>query len=75
MHSDQPSYSATNRIYPKRILTPKEFHEALDGTIGLQSIYEMLRAGRIKSIKIGTHYKIPCTEVDDFISREAGLAQ
>lgn len=55
----------------KRLLTPVEFHHALGGAIGRSSIYELLRANRIRHVRVGRKLLIPAQEVDDFIQREA----
>lgn len=54
----------------KRLLTPVEFHQALGGAIGRSSIYELLRANRIRHVRVGRKLLIPAQEVDDFIQRE-----
>jgi len=53
-------------------LTPHQFYEAIDRAIGINSIYGLIRSGRLKSVQIGNRYIIPATEVNDFFSREAG---
>jgi len=55
-----------------RGLTPREFYEAIDRAIGINSIYGLIRSGRLKSVRIGNRYVIPVTEVNDFFLREAG---
>lgn len=55
----------------KPLLTPAEFHQALGGTIGRSSIYQMLRANRIRHVRVGRKLLIPAQEVADFILREA----
>lgn len=37
------------------------------------SAYKLLKNGDIKSFKIGSHYKIPSTSVDEYIKRMTGL--
>ena len=37
------------------------------------SAYSLLKKGEIKSFKIGTHYKIPASAVDEYIKRMTGL--
>lgn len=58
----------------KLLLTPDEFRDALGGAIGRGSIYELVRAGRIRSVRLGRKILIPITEVNAFIEREAGEA-
>lgn len=53
------------------LLTPSEFHGELGGCIGRNSIYEMLRAGRIRSVRLGRKLLIPRSELTAFIEREA----
>lgn len=55
----------------KLLLTPDEFRECLGGAIGRNSIYELLRADRIKHLKIGRKLLIPYSEVENFPMREA----
>lgn len=57
----------------KLLLTPAEFCAALDGAIGRNSAYELIRAGRIRSIKLGRKILIPQVEVNAFIERETGV--
>ena len=55
----------------KPLLTPREFHEAMHGAIGLAKIYELLHAKRIKHTRLGRKILIPRREVVDFPHREA----
>lgn len=41
--------------------------------ISRNSTYNLLKKGEIKSFKIGTHYKIPSSAVDEYIKRKTGL--
>ena len=60
----------------KPLLTPEEFRTvALGGTIGRNSIYELIRANRIKHVKVGRKILIPRSEARDFPAREAGLSK
>ena len=60
----------------KPLLTPEEFRTvALGGTIGRNSIYELIRANRIKHVKVGRKILIPRSEARDFPQREAGLPE
>lgn len=54
----------------KPLLTPDEFREALGNTIGRSSIYELLKTGRIKFVRIGRRILIPQNEVETFVQRE-----
>lgn len=53
------------------LITVDEMAEAL--SISRTSAYALLRTGQIASFKIGRHYKIPSTAVDDYIKRMTGL--
>lgn len=57
----------------KPLLTPEEYYRAFDGAIGRGSIYELLRAGRIRHVRLGRKILIPRSELDDFPIREASL--
>ena len=57
------------------LLTPEEFRTvALGGTIGRNSIYELIRANRIKHVKVGRKILIPRSEAHDFPKRETELS-
>ena len=43
--------------------------------IGRNTIYELLRSGKIKAFKIGSSWKIPKKAVDDYIASESKLKQ
>ena len=49
--------------------------DELAGTLQISrtSAYSLLKKGVIKSFKIGSHYKIPATAVDEYIKRMTGL--
>lgn len=51
------------------LLSPRQFHEALGGSIGINSIYELIRAGTIKSVRLGRKILIPRRELIDFPHR------
>lgn len=71
---DQPASSRPSGSTPirqRRILTPRQFHEEVDGVIGINTIYELLQTHRIRHVKIGSRYKIPYSEIDEFFIREA----
>ena len=56
----------------KSLLSPDEFREMHFPMIGRNNLYELLRAKRIKSIKVGRKILIPASEVQDFPLREVG---
>ena len=49
------------------ILTVKELMDYL--AIGKNTAYDLLKSNKIKSIRIGRVYKIPKTEVQEYIRR------
>jgi len=49
-----------------RLYTINQVTEIL--SIGRTSTYELIRSGRLKSIKIGSSRRIPSTSVDDFLA-------
>lgn len=53
------------------LISVDELAEALE--ISRNSAYSLLKNGEIRSFKIGKHYKIPITSVDEYISRMTGL--
>ncbi|MCA9840006.1 MAG: helix-turn-helix domain-containing protein [Trueperaceae bacterium] len=53
------------------VLTIQEFYEALEQTVGINSIRALVKAGQIKSIKVGNKHLIPRSEVTDWLQREA----
>lgn len=53
------------------VLTPRQFHEVTGRVIGLNSIYELLRAQRIRHVKIGSRFLILASETTAFFDREA----
>lgn len=57
-----------------KVLTIRQFYDATHGVIGLNSLYELARSGRLKSVRIGRKLLILASEVDDFFVREAGSA-
>lgn len=56
-----------------RVLTPREFHIAIGGVVGINRIYELLRSNRLRHVRIGSRYLILSSEVDDFFAREAAM--
>jgi len=57
---------------PKPFYTPAEFYTALGGTIGRSAIYELVRANRIRHVRLGRKILIPATELTEFPHREMG---
>lgn len=65
-----PSTATGNQ--PQPLLTPREFHRALGGKVGRDSIYRLIREDRIRSIRLSPRKTlIPYSEVIDFPKREA----
>jgi excisionase family DNA binding protein len=59
----------------KALLSPKEVYEAFGGAIGYNAVYELVRSGRIKSIRLGRKILVPRSELEDWLEREAGEAR
>ena len=55
-------------MYPD-VLTVKEVREIL--RIGINNVYQMLKSGELKSIKIGRIYKIKKENVIEYINRKS----
>ncbi len=55
--------------YEKPLLTPEEFKKLIG--IGRNSVYGLLEARKIKSIRVGRKILIPRSELQDFLVREA----
>lgn len=52
-------------------LTPEQFRtSALGGCIGRGTLYELIRAKRIRHVRIGRKILIPASEATDFPERE-----
>ena len=56
---------------PPPVLTPEGFHHSIGGALGKNRIYELLHAGRIRHVRVGSRFLILTTEVRDFFLREA----
>lgn len=56
---------------PPRVLTVRQFHSAIGGAIGLNSLYALVRSGRIKSVRVGRKHLILGSEIAEFFDREA----
>lgn len=52
-------------------LTAHEFHQAFEGKVGLASIYEAMRTGEIKHVRLGRKLLILASEVRDWPLRMA----
>ncbi len=61
----------SHEFAPPPVITPREFHQATGQVIGLNAIYELLRANRIRHVKVGTRYLILASETRAFFEREA----
>jgi excisionase family DNA binding protein len=70
---EQPQTQAKSNKSESATMSPDEFRQALgERSYGINRIHELLRAGRIKHVKTGTrNYRIPRSELVDFIEREA----
>jgi excisionase family DNA binding protein len=66
--------SRTRLNATKPALTPEEFYRGIGRTIGRRKIYELLRSGRLKSVRVGSNYRLPRSELTDFWTREAEVA-
>ena len=58
----------------KPLLSPDEFLQAMQGTIGRNSVYGLIQAKRIKHIRLGRKILIPRSELTDFPLRELEAA-
>jgi len=52
----------------RRLLTPEEAAQALG--VGRSFLYDLVRQGRIETLKLGKLRRIPAAAVDDFVARE-----
>lgn len=65
------SHESKSSIFiPPPTLTPREFHQAINGVLGLSAIYELLRAQRIRHVKVGSRHLILASETTAFFERE-----
>jgi excisionase family DNA binding protein len=51
-----------------RAVNVKEARRLL-GNLGRNKIYDLLSEGKLRSVKIGRHYLIPVTSIDDFLQQ------
>lgn len=56
----------------KPFISPRALHSAWQGVVGLEAIYERLRSGDIRNLRVGTKYLIPRAEIEGFPKRVAG---
>lgn len=69
-----PTYppAASTAATFQRPLTVKEFHQAIGGVIGLNTLYDYCRSKRIKCVTVGkSKLLILPSEVTEFFIREA----
>ena len=58
----------------KPLLSPDEFLDAMQNTIGRNSLYGLIQANRIKHLRLGRKILIPRSELTDFLVRELEAA-
>ncbi len=58
-------------LLDKNIWTTDEVMDYL--LIGRNTLYELLRTGKIKAFKIGSNWKIPKKAVDEYIIQQSGI--
>lgn len=68
---ERPVTSPVAQRTPARVLTVRQFHAAIDGAIGLNSLYGFARSGRLKTVKVGRKHLILASELENFFQREA----
>jgi hypothetical protein len=55
------------------LLSVQDFHRALGGAIGINSLRSAVRDGRVRSLRVGERKRvIPSTELANWPLREAG---
>ena len=54
------------REAPRLALTPDEAAHAIG--VGRTTIYELLRSGQLRSVKVGTRYVVPIASIDAFLA-------
>ena len=58
----------------KPLLTIREFHDHLQGSVGINAIRDAVRNGRIKSLAVGERKRlIPSTELTAWVERETAV--
>ena len=71
--SFSPKDSNTHPALPQA-LTARQFHTAIGGVIGLNTLYEYARSGRLRNVRVGAAGRkmlILRSEIDNFFIREA----
>ena len=64
---------ADNQLGRSALLTVAEFHDQFAHRIGINMVYQLVRQGRIRSIRLGERkILIPSTELTDWPDREIG---
>lgn len=63
--------SAARQTPRPKVMSVREFYDAIQGVIGLNTLYEFARSGRLRSVRIGRRLLILTSEVEDFFDREA----
>lgn len=56
----------------KVLLTPEEAAEAL--SLGRTKVYELIREGALRSVRIGKCRRVPAAALDEFVDRLSGAA-
>lgn len=70
-HTSYDPAPAPGTFNPPVVLTPEAFHVAIGGALGKNTIYELLHAGRLRHVRIGSRFLILVSEVAAFFEREA----
>ena len=61
--------SIQTRQHSTDLLTPEQFKSRMPN-VGRNSLYQLLRSGRIKSVRLGRKYLIPASELEAVPQRE-----
>lgn len=69
------SIQRQNETAEKPLLTPTEYLGEMRGAIGRNSLYGLIRAGRIRHVKVGRKILIPRSELENWLERESGRGQ
>jgi len=57
----------TETVYRQLLLRPEEAAEVL--AIGRTAVFGLIRAGELRSVKIGKLRRIPAAALDDYVAR------
>jgi len=57
--------------YYETLITPDEAASMLG--CGMNTMYKLLNAGKLKAMRIGTHWKIPKRAVQEYIIQESQM--